>query len=206
MKSAEQSSSAFAWHLGWGAGNSLVRIMFLRRFFVGFSLLAFAAQQAAAQTAVFLPSVRSTIEFGGGPTASRFSAQLSLTSLVLDDAPEANALVTSPQALPFLNLDVSDRAGKSILLVGEPVAVWDQPRSDRGALNQNGQTSSSWFGRNWWMVGLGVLAVGAVAIAAGGSGADKDSTDNPTNPSGCTAGSGNVGPVESPGIPVSCAP
>lgn len=149
---------------------------------VAFSLLAYSTQIAAAQSQDLLPSAGLHFQFGGPAKSSRLQAQLSFRSM------QANTLLDAEQSrlISTLSYERSAADGNALKVLGTPVLVWDVPTQSRAALQQNGQEAAptgSWFSRNWWVVGLGVVAVGIAAAVAGGSSETNKNADtgNQTN-------------------------
>jgi hypothetical protein len=170
-------------------------IYMLRVFIAGICIMAVSVQ-AVAQQVVFQPALRAQVNFGGSAKSQSFSAHLSLLSVAEQQISTNHQYIQQPRSISHLTFNSSQLQGSELLALGSPVMSWGQPQHAEFVLNQNEQNakSGSWFSRNWWVVGLGVLAVGAAAAAGGGGGSDNNSSGNSGNQTNCGVAGTVVGP------------
>lgn len=165
-----------------------------KRFCVGFSILAFSSQ-AFAQASAWQPALRLQLHFGGSAGGQDFAAQFSLSQWQVSETSANGRPLAPSQPVGLFSLRSSASEGLALQVLGAPVAVWSRPAQDGFALRKNGQGAApgSWFSRNWWLVGLGIVAVGAAAAAGGGGGSDGSEPNN-GNRTNCGASGTVVGP------------
>jgi len=157
-------------------------------------LVSACSLQAAADVGALSPSLSAQFHFGGPQQSQSFAAHLSFHVPRVGDVAHFGHAPQREPKLRYLSYSSSPASGSALHWMGAQIAAWSQPQAAEFVLQQNqqGAAKPSWFARNWWVVGLGVVAVGAAAASGGGGGSDDDESDG--NSTNCGASGSPVGP------------
>lgn len=155
---------------------------------------------SATTTDVLQPHLYLSATFGAVTQAGALAVGARLaTSHALHQASTGGADETQALQMPqLLSLDFQPGNVLSLDMLGTPVAGYRfaAPALD-DALRIEGadaQASGGWLDQHWWQVGLGALAVGALAVSANSGGNDPTSSSaNPVEDSSISHESGNGG-------------
>lgn len=163
---------------------------------VALSVGLLASQAALAQS--FVADARLTVRLNfGGPARSsglEVAARYQPGPMRSRPAEDIGTLAPGP-ALELAHFGASLDKGSMFRLFGAPVARWGGEMPE-GMLQATETHQRSWFARNWWLVGLGAIAVGVAAAAGEDALQDETAGNGSGNQTNCGVSGDVVGPED----------